>query len=78
MLLASWGEPEVQQLVHCITQTVYSAQYMEFMLYDKWLPHVYLLKININSNLQYSPVPSFVSAALPYPSTNNLQQRDFQ
>ena len=22
MLVASWGEPEVQQLVHCITQTV--------------------------------------------------------
>ena len=78
MLLASWGEPEVQQLVHCITQTVYDAQYIEFMLYDKWLPHVYLLKININSNLQYSPIPSFVSAALPNPSTNNLQQGDLQ
>ena len=78
MLVASWGVPEVQQLVHCITQTVYDAHYIEFMLYDKWLPHVYLLKININSNLQYSPVPSFVSAALPYPSINNLQQGDFQ
>ena len=39
MLVASWGEPEVQQLVHFITKLYSDVQYIEFITYTDSSQH---------------------------------------
>ena len=38
LLVALWGEPEMQQLVQYMHRLYSNVHYIEFILYDKWLP----------------------------------------
>ena len=57
MLVASWGEPEVQQFVHCITQTV-----LRCTVYRIY--HVHRLKTNITHQIDATTIKLLMSSSL--------------